>query len=34
MKTGSDYTENNGLIIGDDGLARPAWAASSEILRE
>ena len=34
MKIGSDYTENNGLIIGEDGLARPAWAAHSELLRD
>ncbi|WP_308609281.1 DNA-3-methyladenine glycosylase I, partial [uncultured Corynebacterium sp.] len=34
MKIGSDYTENNGLIIGDDELARPAWAAHSELLRD
>lgn len=34
MKIGSDYTENNGLIIGEDELARPAWAAHSELLRD
>lgn len=26
--------ESNGVIIGDDGLARPAWAASDPLLRE
>ncbi|MGL5816317.1 MAG: DNA-3-methyladenine glycosylase I [Phycicoccus sp.] len=24
----------NGLVVGDDGLARPAWAASDPLLRE
>jgi DNA-3-methyladenine glycosylase I len=27
-------TEGNGTIIGDDGLARPPWAASDPLLRE
>jgi DNA-3-methyladenine glycosylase I len=25
---------DNGLVIGDDGLARPAWAASDPLMRE
>ena len=26
--------DNPGLVVGDDGLARPAWATSDPLLRE
>lgn len=31
---GGGMADDNGPIIGDDGLARPAWAAADQMLRE